>query len=214
MRAKESTCSSGWVKENGEGAAIGVVSAFMKPKHNVAMSKLENILVEEQCWLNEKFIGRFNQKFDSSGGPDACWPWLRVTGNGGYGEMKYKRLPHRNITCRAHRMALILKLQRGITPGLMALHSCDNPVCVNPAHLREGTALDNRRDCLERGRADACPIQPGEKHPGAVLTRQQVDEMRAMYRKGKRGFGYKAISKLYPVPRSAVKKIILGERWK
>ena len=34
----------------------------------------------------------------------------------------------------------------------MVLHSCDNPACQNPAHLREGTAQDNQDDIDARGR--------------------------------------------------------------
>jgi len=35
-------------------------------------------------------------------------------------------------------------------PGLWALHSCDNPGCVNPDHLRWGTELDNIKDAIAR----------------------------------------------------------------
>jgi hypothetical protein len=52
----------------------------------------------------------------------------------------------------AHRHALALKLGRPIGDGLMALHTCDNPSCVLPDHLYEGTASDNMRDMADRGR--------------------------------------------------------------
>lgn len=52
----------------------------------------------------------------------------------------------------AHRRALEAKLGRPIAPGLMACHHCDNPPCVNPDHLFEGTASDNRQDMLRKGR--------------------------------------------------------------
>jgi hypothetical protein len=52
----------------------------------------------------------------------------------------------------AHRYALALKLGRPILPGLMACHHCDNPSCVNPDHLYEGTASDNMQDKWDRDR--------------------------------------------------------------
>ena len=53
---------------------------------------------------------------------------------------------------RAHRAALVRKLGRPIRHGYMALHTCDNPPCVEPEHLYEGTRDDNDRDARERHR--------------------------------------------------------------
>lgn len=87
-------------------------------------------------------IELFWSNVDRSGGPDACWPWLRFRLANGYGRVAG---PNHSMVY-AHRMALELSLGRPIATGKMSCHTCDNPPCCNPTHLYEGTAVDNVRD--------------------------------------------------------------------
>lgn len=71
------------------------------------------------------------------------WPGSK---RAGYGRRRYK-----GRVWSAHRAALD---ELGILdPTKMVLHKCDNPACVNPDHLFQGTQLDNMRDMCSKGRA-------------------------------------------------------------
>jgi hypothetical protein len=69
-------------------------------------------------------------------GPDECWLYV------GKGDM-FKRVIAPVLACAT---------RIGPPGDLFTLHSCDNPPCCNPAHLRQGTHEDNVRDMVERGR--------------------------------------------------------------
>jgi hypothetical protein len=81
--------------------------------------------------------------------PDTgCLEWIRSRNSGGYGHFKRDgKMVH------AHRVSLERKLGRPLGPGMVARHTCDNPPCIEPEHLIEGTHAQNVADMIERGRA-------------------------------------------------------------
>ncbi len=102
---------------------------------------------------------------------DKCWLWMRGTSARGYGVIGKKggeRYSHR----------LAWALVNGRMPTLNILHSCDNPPCCNPKHLREGTQKDNGQDAANRKRFSH---RIGEKTSSAKLTELDVCEIRLMF---------------------------------
>lgn len=68
----------------------------------------------------------------------------------------------------AHRIAY--KIYHGLIPdGMVVMHSCDNPACINPKHLLLGTQADNQNDKAIKGRQAI-----GAFNGRAKLTASQV----------------------------------------
>lgn len=83
-------------------------------------------------------------------GDDDCWPWTGTKDRHGYG-----RLSHFKPVRGAHRLSY--ELATGVEPvGLVVCHSCDNPSCVNPRHLRAATQRDNIHEAIAKGRHRSC----------------------------------------------------------
>lgn len=77
---------------------------------------------------------------------DGCWLWIGARRN------KCGCISVNDRTEYAHRVAHTLWIGP-IPEGLLVLHTCDQPLCVNPAHLFVGTHADNSLDMVAKGRA-------------------------------------------------------------
>ncbi len=73
--------------------------------------------------------------------------------NGTYGQLEYRRK-----TYLAHRAAYMV-YKGAIPEGMCVCHSCDTPLCINPAHLWLGSYQDNVRDMHNKGRARFNPLK-------------------------------------------------------
>lgn len=83
-------------------------------------------------------------------GSDECWWWKAAVNGTGRGQFGISNKAPFSTT--APRAAYILFLGE-IAPDMVVMHSCDNPMCVNPNHLSLGTQQDNMEDAHRKGRA-------------------------------------------------------------
>ena len=134
---------------------------------------------------------RFWDKVDRRGS-DECWLWQASTKDGRYGSFRENSS---RTTVRAHRFAF--QLQNGYLPEVVR-HSCDTPLCCNPAHLLPGTQADNVRDTVERRRHKA------------KLSDEQVKEVR---RRLAEGYYHRDIAADFNVSREIVTSINLGKTY-
>lgn len=130
--------------------------------------------------------------------PSGCWEWASGSGYG----ITYVQ----GNQVRAHRYSYFL--HHGRWPEPFCLHTCDNPPCVNPAHLYEGDQQDNMQDRTNRHRGH---IPKGHVNGRAVLDNEQVLVIK---RRLQNGATCVSIAKDFRVSRSAINSIKRGKNWK
>jgi hypothetical protein len=143
--------------------------------------------LEERLW----------SRVDRSGD---CWLWTGCRAPTGYGRIGLTR----GRVESTHRVAY--ELARGpIPPGAFVLHSCDNRLCCNPAHLRLGDVQDNADDMTSRVRQAR-----GERHGSSKLNR---DDVKLIRRAVAGGASVAAVAQLYGVGARTVYDIRLRKTW-
>lgn len=138
----------------------------------MSIEHLNEVLLDPEMTesLKRRFAAKVKVEEDSE-----CWPWVaKAVARYGYGRMTAGRGRY----LRAHQVAWALK-NGPIPDGAVIRHTCDNPACCNPSHLKIGTQAENIGDAVRRGRNSPPPHRTGEAHPSAKLTARQVEEIRA-----------------------------------
>ena len=153
-------------------------------------------------------------------GADDCWEWTAGKVSAGYGAIL---LPHsisgaKKAQVPAHR--LVCLIFHGPPPDAdhFALHSCDNPPCCNPRHLRWGTHDENMVDAVERDRLkdniskfNQSERNRGENHHASRLTERQVREIKARLSAGE---AVRAVAREFGVWENSVRQIRDGKTWR
>lgn len=149
--------------------------------------------------FSEAEAARFAEKISVIPTEKGCLLWLGWTAPDGYG-----RFTHKQKKIMAHRMVYFL--DSGVDPGaLLVRHSCDTPGCCNPEHLIPGTAKDNARDKVERGRCNpATGDRSGRRLHPEKYPRRDEHPARKYPEKLKRGAAH--WTRLHP------EKLARGER--
>lgn len=141
----------------------------------------------------------FKERFDAKWSPEpnsGCWLWTASVDGHGYGKIfKDGRLQ------KAHRVAYELYKSK-IPDGLLALHHCDNRLCINPDHIFIGTQRDNMIDKCAKGRGN------GEKHPMAKLSDAHALEIKQSKEP------LKVLAERFSVSIATISRIRNGKKWK
>jgi hypothetical protein len=128
-----------------------------------------------------------------------CWEWQGARHSFGYGQFRVGNGTKRGRMIFAHRFAYE-GAWGPIEDGLEVMHTCDNPRCVRPAHLRAGTHAENMQDMIAKGRRKSVSHNRGKTHcvRGHEFTEENT------YRRG----GWRSCRRCHAVAESARKRRI------
>lgn len=143
----------------------------------------------------QRFLAKIDRQADSP-----CWLWTAKKDSRGYGIF----YPIREKPVRAHRFSWEFFNKKKIEAGLVVCHSCDNPSCVNPKHLRAAPQAFNVREAIERKRWKP---NVGIENGRAILTPTEVQEIRRSRET------QMVLASHYGIAQSHVSRIIRGESW-
>lgn len=168
--------------------------------------------------ISEERRNRFLLKINKEGGYPQGDPTYQSLGQchlwlGGVDKWGYGKCHLGSKTWIAHRLSYTIF--KGVIPdGMMILHKCDNPRCVNPDHLSAGSNADNTRDKMQR-RRHQIHTNPdcirGANNGATKLTTEDVREVRRMR---EAGVSLSKIGARFGVRMHTIQKLLKGVTWR
>jgi hypothetical protein len=152
-----------------------------------------------------KRLAKYSSRNDSSG----CLEWHGYKDVYGYGVLLVSTDGIQKNK-KAHRLSYEQKYGE-IEVGKLVCHRCDVRNCIEPTHLYLGTAADNNKDMMLKGRyRSGKQNNNGEKNPNAKLTIKQVDSIKVLFQYG---ITQKQIANSLSLHRSTIQRIASGKNW-
>ena len=172
-------------------SALGHRCVEFKPKSKPAP---RSPAPQVPAMISQSVVLRFS-KFVAKG--SKCWLWTGAVDHRGYGRFFFDRKPR-----RAHRVAWQIANGREPSPGLLVMHRCDTPACVNPAHLKLATKAENDADCKAKGRHSHGARNGNSKLTDAIVRKIKASRLPS-----------KILAPKYQVSPTTINRIRSGERW-
>lgn len=177
---------------------------------------------EDKFWRQVNKRGAYPHKKACKVHPEIkgtrCWEWIGNRNPAGYGKKYYGKEQ------QAHRVSFILANEK-IKKGCGVRHKCDNPPCVRPLHLFQGTDREDTNDKIAKGRQSKgkkhsrvlkgthiFQMQGGEINSNAKVTNKQAIKIRKMY--ATKGYTYKYLATLFKLSAHSIFRIVKRKTFK
>jgi hypothetical protein len=136
---------------------------------------------------------------DNHKNDDECWIWTGQKDKYGYGKLEAE-----GKDWKTHRLSYAFFVGK-LKKGLVVIHTCDNPICFNPNHLKQTTQKNNIYDCISKGRR-------GKLGRKFSFTKEEANEIRD----ASKFYTRKELSILYKTTVTTIYNILhrIGENYK
>ena len=157
----------------------------------------------------KRSVAKRLQKYSARNHDTGCLEWHGYKDVYGYGVLLVS-IDGVKKNKKAHRLSFE-QAYGDIGEGKLVCHKCDVRNCIEPTHLFLGTAADNNKDMMSKGRfRSGGKPHYGEKNPKAKLTRLQVDSIKVLF---KYGITQKQIANSLSMHKSSIQRIATGKNW-